>query len=136
MPRSQPPASPPTLLGSVTADEAPLPATRSTDEALIMLGEMERGALSVLAREGLPAVPGLYRRDAPEAPWTLLTNPSTVEERWQAILNRPPDAGFHYLKLSDVARTERPDVAEVQSRTICGPSSPAPVRRRLRMTPC
>lgn len=92
-----------------------MPATRSTDEALIMLGEMERGALSVLAREGLPDVPGLYRRDAAEAPWTLLTNPSTVEERWQEILNRPPDAGFHYLKLSDVARAERPDVAEVHS---------------------
>ena len=76
---------------------------------------MERGALSVLAREGLPDVPGLYRRDAPEGPWTLLANPSTVEERWQEILNRPPDAGFHYLKLSDVARAQRPDVAEVQS---------------------
>ena len=44
-----------------------------------------------------------------------MANPSTVEERWQEILNRPPDADFHYLKLSNVARAEQPDVAEVQS---------------------
>lgn len=76
------------------------------------------------------SVPGLYRRDAPEAPWTLLANPSTVEERWQEILNRPPDAGFHYLTLSDVARAERPDVAEVQSAAAVLESHHS-VRRRL-----
>ncbi|MNU38046.1 hypothetical protein D3C71_267070 [compost metagenome] len=110
-----PPPSSPTILGTVTADDAPLPSTRSVDEALVMLSEMERGALSVLTREGLPDVPGLYRRDAPGAPWSLLPRPATVEDRWQEILDRPPDAGFHYLKLSDVARAERPGVAEVQS---------------------
>ena len=110
-----PPSSSPTILGSMTADDAPLPATRSVDEALIMLSEMERGALSVLTREGLPDVPGLYRRNGPGAPWSLLPKPATVEDRWQEILDRPPDAGFHYLKLSDVARAERPGSADLQS---------------------
>ena len=105
----------PTVLASVAAADAPLPSTRSVDEALIMLAEMERGGLATLANEGLPHVPGLYRRDGPGAPWNLMPKPETVERRWEEILSRPPDAGFHYLKLADVARSERPGVAAIQS---------------------
>lgn len=107
--------APPTILASVGAEDAPLPSTRSVDEALIMLAEMEKGALAALANEGLPHVLGLYRRHYQGGGWNLMPKPETVERRWEEILSRPPDAGFHYLKLADVARSERPDAAAIQS---------------------
>ena len=96
------------MLSAVAAKDAPLPSTRTVDEAMALLAEMEKGALILLSSRGLPDVPGLYRRDGPGEDWRLLQSPATVEQRWSEVLSHPPEAGFRYLKLGDVVRAEHP----------------------------
>ena len=79
-----------------------------------MLGEMESGALAVLARYGLPHRGGLYRRDGTDEAWQLIDEPASAAERWQEILDHPPEAGFRYLKVADVARIEQASSPDVQ----------------------
>lgn len=95
------------------AVDAPLPATRSLEDALALLTEIERGAIEVFARHGLPTQPGLYRQEEPGGPWSLMDKPHSTEERWEMILSRPPEAGFRYLSLAEIGRLERPGDADV-----------------------
>lgn len=101
------------ILSAVAAEDAPLPSTRSTAEAMVLLAEMEKGALGLLSSRGLPDVPGLYRRDGPGGDWRLMSNPTSVEQRWEQVLSHPPEAGFRYLKLADIVRAEHPDDANL-----------------------
>lgn len=98
----------------VTAADAPPPSSRTVEDALALLTQVEGEALDTLARHELPTELGLYRRVAEAGEWTLMPQDLPVEARWAQILDRPPDDGFRYLSLADVARTERPAIAAIQ----------------------
>lgn len=95
------------------AADAPLPATRSLEDALTLLAEIERGAIKAFARHGLPTQPGLYRQEEPGGGWSPMDKPQTAEERWDMILSRPPEAGFRYLSLAEIGRLEKPGDTDV-----------------------
>lgn len=103
------------LLPGVTADDAPLPSNRTLYDALLLLDEIERGAVELFALNGLPTKQGLYRRVEPDGEWRLLPDDASPEARWAEVLDRPPEAGFRYLSLADVARVQRPDHASVHA---------------------
>jgi hypothetical protein len=103
------------MLPGVTADDAPPPSSRTLDDALLLLDEIERGAIELFALNGLPTQQGLYRRVEPDGEWGLLLHDASPEARWAEVLDRPPEAGFRYLSLADVARFQRPDLASVHA---------------------
>lgn len=73
------------------------------DEALGgLLSKMRRAAVDVLAGVGLPTREGTYRRS--DGVWSHLADRLSPEEKWSLVLATPPEAGFTYGRLSDVAR--------------------------------
>jgi len=103
------------LLPSVAEPDAPLPSMRSLDDALMLLTEIERGAVDAFARTGLPTEPGLYSKGSEDGVWEKLADDLPADVRWQHILDRPPEAGFRYLSLADVGRTQCPASPEIQA---------------------
>lgn len=103
------------LWPALTAADAPPPTARSLDDALVMLDAIERGAIEVFERHGLPSRPGLYRSETASGEWRLMEEAVSAEARWLKILEHPPEAGFKYLSLADVGRTSAPAIAEVQT---------------------
>lgn len=101
-------------LSLVVAADAQPPSSRTVGDALALLAQVEGEALDTLARHDLPSEPGLYRRAVAGDEWTLMPQNLSVEERWAQILQSPPDDGFRYLSLADVARAEHPTIAAVQ----------------------
>jgi hypothetical protein len=116
-PRATPEGEPPPhrILPAVTASDAPLPSMRSLEDALALLAEIERGAIEVFGRAGLPTLTGLYRRGVADGDWERLADDLPADARWREILDRPPEAGFRYLSLADVGRTQHPGSPDIQS---------------------
>ncbi|GEM_PF-2880948 len=113
--RSKPSLETAALLPDVTAADAPPPSSRTLDDAFVLLDEIEQSALELFSLNGLPTRQGLYRHMEPDGDWQLLTDEASPEARWAEILDSPPEAGFRYLSLADVARSQRPDLDSVHA---------------------
>lgn len=103
------------LLPDVAAADAPPPSSRTLADAFALLDEMEQSAIELFSLNDLPTRQGLYRHAEPDDSWQRLTEESSPEARWAEILDFPPEAGFRYLSLADVARLQRPDLASIHA---------------------
>ena len=75
-----------------------------------LLKRIERTALDVYARHGLPTVHGHYRRARRARSWTFLGEHLTPEVRWALLLDKPPEDGWRYGTLADIGRSGDPEV--------------------------
>ena len=60
------------------------------------LAAIEAAALRVYAAHGLPTTPGHYRRGPRARAWTFLGSDLTPSDRFQLVLERPPEKGWRY----------------------------------------
>ncbi|MBU2116275.1 MAG: hypothetical protein KJ954_01625 [Alphaproteobacteria bacterium] len=66
------------------------------------LTAIEAGALGVYAKHGLPTRPGHYRKGPRAKTWSLLAVDLPPEDRWAAVLARPPEKGWRHAALADL----------------------------------
>lgn len=75
-----------------------------------LLDGIERTALEVYGRHGLPTAPGHYRRGQRARSWSFLGEHLTPEARWALLMERPPEKGWRYGTLADIGRSGPPEV--------------------------
>ncbi|MFC0632430.1 hypothetical protein ACFFGE_00850 [Brevundimonas balnearis] len=78
------------------------PEAVAVEPLAVVVDKMRAEALDVLRRAGLPTDEGTYRKH--DGVWTHLAQRLSPEEKWALLLENPPEAGFTYGRLSDVAR--------------------------------
>tara|TARA_R110002124_G_scaffold143613_1_gene308399 strand:- start:1093 stop:1728 length:636 start_codon:yes stop_codon:yes gene_type:complete len=70
------------------------------------LSGIEQAALAVYRRHGLPVQAGDYRRGPRGKRWTFIGDTLSPEERWAAIIERPPEKGWRHARLEDIGGFE------------------------------
>ena len=70
------------------------------------LSGIEQAALAVYHKHGLPVQAGDYRRGPRGKRWTFIGDTLTPEERWAAIVERPPEKGWRHARLEDIGGFE------------------------------
>ncbi|WP_269515435.1 hypothetical protein [Brevundimonas subvibrioides] len=75
-----------------------------------LLDGIERTALEIYARHGLPTAPGHYRQGSGARSWSFLGEHLTPEARWTLMMERPPEKGWRYGTLADIGRSGPPEV--------------------------
>tara|TARA_R110002124_G_scaffold99755_1_gene245950 strand:- start:965 stop:1600 length:636 start_codon:yes stop_codon:yes gene_type:complete len=70
------------------------------------LAGIEQAALALYRRHGLPVQAGDYRRGPRGRRWTFIGDALTPEERWAAIVERPPEKGWRHARLEDIGGYE------------------------------
>lgn len=70
------------------------------------LSGIEQAALDLYRRHGLPVQSGDYRRGPRGKRWTFMGDTLTPEERWAAIVEHPPEAGWRHARLEDIGGYE------------------------------
>jgi len=90
------------------------PLAAELDEIGEMLSSFENRGLEVFGRHGLPTTPGAYRC-SPSGEWEFLAASMGPQDRWNLVLEKPPEAGWRYAKLADVGRHTMPQEREVMA---------------------
>lgn len=77
-----------------------------------LLGEVERAALTVYERHGLPTRPGHYHRAPNARDWTFIAETLTADQKFALALEHPRDAGWRFAARDDLgaAHTETPEL--------------------------
>jgi hypothetical protein len=70
------------------------------------LSGIEQAALALYRRHGLPVQAGDYRRGPRGTRWTFIGDTLTPEDRWAAIIERPPEKGWRHARLEDIGGHE------------------------------
>ncbi|WP_339913559.1 hypothetical protein [uncultured Brevundimonas sp.] len=83
------------------------PALPSIDPRLDeRLSSIEQAALAIYHAHGLPVRAGDYRRGPRGKRWTFIGDDLGPEERWAAIVERPPESGWRHARLEDIGGYE------------------------------
>lgn len=89
----------------------PVPTAAEGERALARL---QKQALAVYERHGLPTKPGHYIRSPGDGKWRPIPKAETPQDRFAAVLRRPPDEGWRYAALADLGRKTYPDRPDVR----------------------
>lgn len=68
------------------------------------LHTVEQAALDIYRRHNLPTQPASYVRRGPDAPWEILPQSLTPQQKWSLIASAPKGAGWRYGDRSVLGR--------------------------------
>lgn len=99
------------------------------DALSVLLDRVEATALAVYAEHGLPTRRGHYRKGPRAAQWRWVCEHLTPAQRFDRVIDRPPEKGWRHGALEDLGahETARPRLVEA-SRLLKGAAA---LRRRL-----
>lgn len=84
------------------------------DALAALLGEIERAALAVYERHGLPTQPGDYHRAPGADAWTFIGEALTPDQKFALAADHPREAGWRFAARDDLgaAYPETPELIQ------------------------
>ena len=86
--------------------------TAQADAFAALLFEVERAALAVYARHGLPIEPGHYHRAPGAEDWSLIAETLTADQKFALAADHPREAGWRFAARDDLG-TAYPQTPEL-----------------------